>query len=138
MASTNARSAPVRIQVESARSPSAAPRASITIDLPAPVSPVRTLKRAPQTMLSDSIMAKSRIVSSTSRARSDTSAELCQDTSVEVDARAPPGERRCRVGDAHRYCLAVLQRAVDLPIDGYHGGLRGPNLESQREVGGDD
>ena len=51
------------------RSPSTAPSASIKIDFPAPVSPVRALSPGPNLMFTASMMAKLRISSSISMAR---------------------------------------------------------------------
>ena len=46
MPETRARSAPARIMSEEARPPNRRPRASTTIDLPLPVSPVREVQAA--------------------------------------------------------------------------------------------
>ena len=54
---TRAERAPVRISSRLVRSPSTAPMESMTMDLPAPVSPVRTLKPASKRMSADSISA---------------------------------------------------------------------------------
>ena len=61
------RFAPVRTTSAPTRSPSTAPSASMMIDLPAPVSPVRALKPGSKPTRSSSMMAKSRMASSSSR-----------------------------------------------------------------------
>ena len=60
-AETSAFSAPARTSVESARRPMTSPSASIRIDLPAPVSPVSTLKPGAQSRLSSSMIARLRM-----------------------------------------------------------------------------
>ncbi len=65
-AETRALSAPVRISSRDVRSPRTALRASTMIDLPAPVSPLSTLKPGPNAMSADSMTAMFWIFSSES------------------------------------------------------------------------
>src|SRR5205085_1697144 len=62
--------APERIIPVSARPPTSRPTASITIDLPAPVSPVRAFRPGPKAMRAWSITARFEISSSMSTAGS--------------------------------------------------------------------
>ena len=66
MASTRARSLPVRMASVVMRPPRTAPRASMMIDFPAPVSPVSTFSPAPKGICTASNRAKFRIASSCS------------------------------------------------------------------------
>src|SRR5215471_14193370 len=68
IASTEADSAPVRMRSGWARAPRTRRRASMTMDLPAPVCPVRTLRPGPKTTRASSTTARFRIASSRSMA----------------------------------------------------------------------
>ena len=61
-AQTSQRSAPSRTTAESARAPKASCSASIKMDLPAPVSPVRTVKPLARSIASSRTITKSRRV----------------------------------------------------------------------------
>ncbi len=77
-------SAPWRKDVVSARSPSMGVTASIKMDLPAPVSPVRMLKRGSSVRWSSSMMAKSSMCSS----RNTVGAAPCRSLSAIVRSAA--------------------------------------------------
>src|SRR3990167_1165996 len=62
-AEISARGLPSRMTPLSARSPKSSPKASIRIDLPAPVSPVRTVMPRSNSSSSSSMTAKSRMFS---------------------------------------------------------------------------
>src|SRR5512137_2587066 len=92
--STSARSHPARTASLSALLPSSRPTASMMIDLPAPVSPVSTLKPAVSCRRRRSMMAKSMMVSSESIALFHEAQARRHNANADDQIHAHPDQRK--------------------------------------------
>src|SRR5438132_879176 len=110
------------------------------MDLPAPVSPVSTLKPGDQSMRSASMIAKSWMDNS---ARYEWGVGIAvrirlhqfrEHPMVEVFPRAASREEGRAGAAAHLHHRAVLELVVELPVDRDDGRLRRPDLEPQDRI----
>src|SRR3989338_523218 len=100
----------------SARSPSASARASMTMDLPAPVSPVSTVRPASSSSSRRSMMAKSRMARCASISELLAPEQLLAQH-VEVTAAGRVDELHRRLGAAHVDMVVVLERIARLAVE---------------------
>src|SRR5437764_14139165 len=118
IASTRAMSAPLRTISALTRPPSTAPTASMMMLLPAPVSPVSTLKPGAKRTARRSMMAKLVMLSSSSIGTcKSTQPQLAQQRLVEVVALLIAQEAGDMRADAHCGHVAVAHGHVLLSID---------------------
>src|SRR5947209_3566366 len=137
IASTRAPSAPLRTISALTRPPSTAPTASIMMLLPAPVSPVSTLKPGAKCTARRSMMAKLVMLSSSSiGTRRSGQPQLAQQRLIEVVALLVAQEAGPLRADAHGGHVAVAHGHVLLSIDTEGRLVVGTRSELDDRVGG--
>ena len=117
MASISANSLPARTHSAVARSPSNMPKASIIIDLPAPVSPVRIFNPGPNTRCRSSIMAKLRICNSVNIVCLASRPSTPLDQAICRCPQAHFHECVRNAVDVYRYCFPAFSYVVHCSID---------------------
>src|SRR5438132_4168473 len=123
-ASTFASSSLWRMMSEAPRSPQIKPSALRTIDLPAPVSPVRTLSPGPSSSATSSITAKFLIRSSRSIQAGLTFSPLqfvAQDFIIAARRQLDQRDRQTKIPRLH--LIAVVQAHARLPVGNENDGI---------------